>query len=95
MIAPEMCGFASSLTKMNSRSQRPTKGQSLVNLDFLGRKFPKKRHPIDLESPVREEGFHMILRVYTFGQIITTSAEVTLNCGLVRESPKSALNSSS
>ena len=33
----------------------------------------------------------MILRVYTFGQILTTSAEVTLNCGLVRESPKMPL----
>jgi len=76
---------------MNSRSPRPTKRQSLVNLDFLGRKFPKKRHPIDLESPVHERGVHMILRVYTFGQILTTSAEVTLNCGLVRESPKMPL----
>ena len=27
------------------------------------------------------------------GQIITTSAEVTLTCGLVRESPKTTLNS--
>ena len=27
------------------------------------------------------------------GQIIATSAEVTLNCGLVRESPQNLLNS--
>ena len=27
------------------------------------------------------------------GQIITTSADVTLNCGLVRESPQNPLNS--
>ena len=31
--------------------------------------------------------------VYKTGQIITTSAEVTLTCGLVRESPKNPLNS--
>ena len=32
-------------------------------------------------------------KYHTSGQIITTSAEVTLNCGLVRESPQNPLNS--
>ena len=33
------------------------------------------------------------MKTITSGQIITTSAEVTLNGGLVRESPKNPLNS--
>ncbi len=36
---------------------------------------------------------HQKVVIYLPGQIITTSAEVTLNGGLVRESPQNPLNS--
>ena len=46
-----------------------------------------------LAAPEMAEQFGVLVELYSSGQIITTSAEVTLNGGLIRELPQNPLNS--